>query len=379
LTSIYTPAQVVDTSYGRTLIAKLALVAPLLLVGWLHNRALTPQRFQNAERWIMRTLRAESALGVTVIMVAGLLSATPPPAPLTARGTLTLPTYSASAADLSVTLTLNPGGIGSNAYDVQLSRAGVPLDGARVWLTFAYPALGKRSAIIALDAVGGGQYSGGGGELTRAGDWQAWFDVLPADAPPNTLPTRLALTWTVSAQTGTGTDRQPSVLNIASLLAILVVIAAWLIPAGRRRARQMQLDPLAVMVGVGALALTVVVFIGGGWYISNANADYEAAANPPPPHVNPTLPDQGSIIAGSGVFAAQCASCHNAANAANTSAPVPDPQKYVNTRTDSDLYSVLRGTNAHPYGKTLSEADRWTLENYLRATANATQEIHPTS
>ena len=276
---------------------------------------------------------------------------------------------------MQATLTPNPGGVGANAYDVQLTRAGQPLDSARLWLTFFYSALGRRSATIPLDAVGGGLYSGAGAELNHVGEWQAWIDVLPGNASPTDAPTRLALRWTVTAQTGSGADRQASVLNALSLLAIVGVLALWLIPVGRRRAQLLQLDPGAVLVGVGALALTAVVFIGGGWYIAQANNAYVQAANPPAGNINPTLADQSSIRYGLTIFSDQCAACHNATSAASGQAPAPE--SYIGMHNDSDVYDFLRGRLNHPYGQSLSTDDRWALENALRAAANTVAELKP--
>ncbi len=358
LANLYTPAQVVDTSYGRTLLAKLALIAPLLALGWLHNRALLPGRFRAAERWISRTLQAESIVGIGVIGIAALLSATPPPVPPNARAAATLPSITAANGALTLVLTLNPGAIGSNSYDVRLTQTGSALDGARVTVEFVYPSLGKRSALIQLDPEGDGLYSGAGDELNRAGDWQALFDIWLPGAEPGSLPARIALGYRVPSNAGSTADRQPTVLNYVSLLSIVGVLAIWLFPIGRHGMRALHLDPQTVLVSVGAFVFTIVVLIGGGLYLQTVNAATEAAANPPPPHINSSLPDQISVDAGQRLYVANCASCHSQPN-------VPAPDSYVSTHTDSDLYN-LHYTKTHPYGADLTDAERWALVDYLR-------------
>jgi copper transport protein len=361
LANVYTPPQMVDTGYGRTLIAKLALIAPLLAIAWVHNRAMLPGRFRQAEGWISRTLRAETIIGVGVIGIAALLSATPPPAPPNARAAAPLPTYTGTNGALTLTLSLNPSAIGSNSYDVLLSQAGQPLDGARVTVTFVYPALGKRSALIALDAEDDGLYGGAGDELNRAGNWQALIDVRLPNGAPGSLPIRIALMWSVLPGSASGTARQPTVLNWASLLGIVGVLAIWLIPIGRKRAQALRLDPQSVVIGVAALAFTVLVLVGGGLYLQSVNAATEAVANPPPPHVNPVLPDEASLDAGRQLYTANCESCHAMPG-------VPTPDAYVNTHSDSDLYNLYY-SKTHPYGADLTDAERWALVNYLRARA----------
>ncbi len=350
----YTPDQLATTNYGHTLIAKLILIAPLLLLGLAHHLALAPGRYHAAERWINISLRGEAVFGLSVILIVALLTATPPPSPPNARASAALPILSASQGDLTLTFTPNPGAVGSNSYDVRLMRAGKPLDGAQLSAQFVYPALDRRSAPLAFDGVGNGLYVAAGTELNREGSWQFLFDVRPA---ANVPPLRMALSWPLPAQAGQGAARVPSLLNWLSLGGLLAVLALWLVPRARRRTQGLSLDPQGVMIGLGALGLTILVLGGGAFYMNSAARAYEEASSPAPTYVNSALPDQAALDAGRTLYQANCAACHESSKI---------PVSYFTLNGDSEIYRYLLGVTGHPYGRTLSAEERWAVVNLLR-------------
>lgn len=357
---VYTPDQLLSTNYGRTLIAKLVLVAPLLLIGLIHRITLQPGCFARFERWITLSLRGESALGVGVILIVALLTATPPPVPPNARASVAQPIFTASDMIYSLTLRPAPNAAGSNSYDILLTRGTVPLDSAKVSVQFVYPALGLRATPITLDGQGAGLYIGAGAELDRAGGWQAIFDVTP---PDSTTPVRLALSWSVLDQSTQNADRLPSVLNVVSLAAVLLALAWWIIPILRSptiggRLPALHIDPQLALLGVAILIVTVIVMGGGALYLASAASSYRLAANPPPSFINPTLPDQNALNVGKPIYATNCASCHE------TGQPLTS---YLTSHGDSDIYRFLQGTPSHPYADQLSAPERWSVVNYLRA------------
>lgn len=224
---VYAPGQIVSTDYGRTLIAKMVLIAPLLAIGGLHYVTLRPGRFKSAERWLPLSLRHELLFGIGVILIAALLTATSPPVPPDARASATLPTYRAASGALSLSMTPDPNAAGANSYDVRLDRASIPLEGARVSVQFVNPAFGRHAVPLLLDDQGGGLYVGAGAEISQAGNWQALFDIW---TPGAVLPTRIALSWSVTATAAQSTDRQASVLNWLSAALILIILGVWIIP-----------------------------------------------------------------------------------------------------------------------------------------------------
>src|SRR5258708_40176741 len=114
--------------------------------------------------------------------------------------------------DIQVRLSVDPGAVGSDACEVDLSRNGQPLTGARVNVQFVYPALDIRSTALALDDAGDGSYLGAGPDLDRSGDWLGLVDI--AHDATNPLPTRAAFRWSVASASSTTTTRQPSAVDL---------------------------------------------------------------------------------------------------------------------------------------------------------------------
>jgi copper transport protein len=352
LTYVYTPAQLPDTAYGRTLVAKTLLVVPLLALGLVHHLALRPGQFKRAWGWLGRTLRAEAAIGATVFIAAAFLTATPPPIPPDARAKADLSSYTMNAADLTMTLTPNPGGVGANSYDLKLTKAGRPLDGAAITAQFIYPELDKRSPIVAFDSIGDGLYGAAGAELNRTGYWQVLFDVRETGS---NVPVRLATAWLLPQQAITGADRPASPLNVLAALAIFAVLALWVVPRLQRRMQALGFDRQMLFIGAGAAILTVVVLGAGTFLIVAAARAFDDAANPRPAHINTVLPDAQSISGGL-ALAPAC----DIFQAAKTR-----PVDYLRARGDSTLFSeLLARTDRGCAG--LNDADRWNLINAMR-------------
>jgi copper transport protein len=98
-----------ETTYGRVLMAKLALVAVMLLLGAVHRRQRRDA--QNASPlWSVRSLRSEAAAGLAVIGVASALSATIP-----ARADLVSPiSLTFNTATVQTDVTVDPARPGRN-------------------------------------------------------------------------------------------------------------------------------------------------------------------------------------------------------------------------------------------------------------------------
>ena len=92
------------------------------------------------------------------------LTATPPPVPPEALNKIEPPSKTLTVGDVQVKLTVDPGAVGSNTYQVDLARNGQPVIGAQVWFQVVYPPLDKRSGLLLLDDAGDGTYLGAGAE-----------------------------------------------------------------------------------------------------------------------------------------------------------------------------------------------------------------------
>ncbi|MEP7289801.1 MAG: CopD family protein [Chloroflexota bacterium] len=375
LLQIRQPSDLPGTNYGLTLLAKIALIVPLLFIALYHHLVTAPGRFSAlavrlrlVERFenLMGSITLEAGLGIGVIALTALLTATPPPIPPEAQNKLEPPSQQVAVDDIQVKLSVDPGAVGSNTYQVSLSRAGKAVVGTQVKLQFVYPALDKRSGLLPLDDTGDGTYLAAGDDLERSGQWEALVDVSDGTAP-----IRAAFHWDVPDVAPTTTSRQPQPINWLSAVSIVLVGAMLLVPGTLHTARSLNLQRESVMIGLAATIGTIVMLLLGAWLLADAGQRSDALRNPIPAVVNPVLADAVSVTAGRTLYEAKCLECHGANGAgdgiqAAKSAP-PDLRDKLPVRRDEELYSAL---NPHKNLATLlqlSDQDRWNVINYLRS------------
>jgi copper transport protein len=237
------PADLVTSTYGRALLAKLALFGGLLALG-AYNLLLIRPRFtawlaHAAEvaplaRWqrrFQRTVRGEVVLATLVLLAVGVMTSTAPPDPrarasapaaaptvaavarvspvaATAQAPTTTATPSVASAlspsanaadpapipdepfaqrqtigDLQIGLAVEPVILGKNRFAITLAdAAGRPVTAQRVLLDLEMQAMDM--GVTEFEAVpqGDGRYSVDEGWLSMVGDWRARVLVRRADA-----------------------------------------------------------------------------------------------------------------------------------------------------------------------------------------------------
>ncbi len=369
----------VSTPYGLILLAKYALVAPMLLLALYHHLIVGQDRLtamirQRYADWrarlpqLPRSIRLEAALGVLVLIATAILASNAPPLPAQ-RESVPLLTARGSAGALSATLTFDPGGVGGNTYELLLKRDGEPVTGAQVQLRLAYPELDRRARLIPLDDAGDGIYLSAGLELDRAG---VWWSLLDVTLPDQTEPQRIALTVDLPAVAPALNLRQPSLLNWLSAFGVLAALTLLSAPPVARRVRRARFTPEIAFIFIALLIVTILFSIGGAFIISEASAQTDRLRNPPPQIVNPVLPDADSIARGAAAFAQSCASCHGergdgGGERAAEFARMPRIRTLVETRRDESLFNAIqRGAGAMP-AVPLPEQTAWDVVNFLRS------------
>lgn len=385
------PGDLVQTDYGLTYLAKIALIVPLLLLALRHHLIVSEDWLTRVLQGLARrfhfadlahrldgSLRLEVMLAVAVLVAAGVMAATPPPVPAPASTTdgqaaptVTLPDPAGDVGDvgdLTVRLSVDPGSIGANGYEAALTRGDQPVEGAQVWLRFNLPTLDRRTKPLPLDGAGDGLYMGAGPELERVGPWQAWLDIqLPATGNQAGQWLRAAFSLNVSETPPGIVVRTPSLLNWFGVLLIAAALIGWLGPLTYRQVRRFGWNREIVILGGAAAVVTLVFMIGGAVVVINSDQQLDALRNPPPRVVNPTLADQQSVMAGRELFEIHCAECHQSA----------DRTVFAYTlgnRRDEDVYRVIRqGMGKMPPfpPDTLDEQAVWQVINYLRSAAFA--------
>jgi copper transport protein len=208
----------VDTGYGRTLLAKLIVLAPVLALAALNlllfrpalaNEAptrwnplvhlLSRLRPHRPERGFLVSVAAESVLGLTIVGIVGLLVNQPPartPAVSTPGVHL-----AAKAEGVTVQLVIDPGSVGLNTFTATVHDHGKPPpDGTQLVLRLTYADEDRGTSEVPMQAQGRGVYIAQSGDLSAYGHWQ----IMALVQPPAADEVRLDFTLTVSATSATG-------------------------------------------------------------------------------------------------------------------------------------------------------------------------------
>lgn len=357
------PASLVASSYGLSLLVKVALVAALIGVGALHHAALNPQRFERWAGWVdrlggwRRTLRIEAAFGVLALAGAGWLTATPVPVPPDALIAVAPLTAEQTVDGLTVSLSISPGGPGINTYDATVTRGGVPVTGARVTIQAASPERDMRAPWSAFEPLDNGGYATVNADIDRDGVWWTLIDVTTPDGET----ARAAFTFDVTSD---ATIEAAIPLNPAQAGALVLAIAALIAalrPVWRALHRRLDLSPQAVTLVIVTLIGSGAALLAGYAFIAAENERYLDTVNPPPQIVNPTLPDAGSLGRGAVLFDSACAGW------------IPDSSGWealtarLDRTRDEELFAFTRdGFRGLPPCATLTDAQRWDVVNYAR-------------
>jgi copper transport protein len=173
-----------ETTYGRLLLAKVALVLPLLGLGAYNNRVSVP-RLRSADepavsrRRLLRTTGVELALLVVVVAVTAALVAEPP-----ARGQpdAELVAVSTEVGPYDLDLVVDPGQPGDNELHLYLlEQSGQPadVDEANVSASLRSASIGPLRFEPVL--AGPGHYVVPRASFPFAGTWQVGIDVRKGD------------------------------------------------------------------------------------------------------------------------------------------------------------------------------------------------------
>jgi uncharacterized membrane protein len=166
---------VLATAYGRTVLAKVVLLAAIAALG-ARNRWHSVPAAATTLNPLRRIASAELSLMIAVIGAAGILGALPPPS---AGGLIEAGTINASGADFATTvratLTAESDQPGPNRFTVRVVDydSGAPVRDARVSLRFT-PAddPGITPSTLRLDPAAGDTYTGSGPNLSFEGRWR---------------------------------------------------------------------------------------------------------------------------------------------------------------------------------------------------------------
>ena len=169
-----------DSGYGLTLVAKVGVFVPLVVLG-LVNRRWTKPRLEAAARGgspvgapvaqLRRVVRAEVALGVVVVGLAALLTTLPPARVAAGAGgpfTATVP-----LGDDNLAVLVDPNRVGLNEVHLTLtSPQGEPVRARSMTVEFALPAEEIGPLTAPGQRLGRGHFVIQGRQLSIEGNWR---------------------------------------------------------------------------------------------------------------------------------------------------------------------------------------------------------------
>lgn len=173
------PADLVATGHGKTLLVKLGLIGVvILLAAWNRIRLLPALEKHEADtdRWtsLHRILRYEATVLIGVLVISGLLTNQAPQH--NTDSTAQVIDISVEAQGLTATGQLEPGLVGQNTLTFALTYAGEPLSPEEVTVEALLPAEDLGPFIDKPETSEQGDYVANI-QTPVAGDWEIWIHV----------------------------------------------------------------------------------------------------------------------------------------------------------------------------------------------------------
>ena len=366
-----TVTEALGTPYGATLVAKVALVLPLLFLGGVNLVWVRPRlrRDPAAAGWLRRFLLGEAALAILILAAVGMLTSLEPARQVTSREVAERQqslTFSDTVNTDVIGLEVIPGRTGSNDLVVTLTdRLGNPIGHASevmVRLVYLDSDLGDDS--LAATSLGDGRYVREDAQLSVAGAWQAELVIRR----PDTFDARTAFRFeTVSPGGGGSAAISPSPGTAYVLLGGgLLVLGLLFLGAGLPLGGWFSRNGAGVMTpGVAGVAVGLLLLFNTQLGIGGA----EALRNPFPP-----TPE--SLQTGAATYAQVCQACHGETGMGDGPAgaglvpPPADLLVHVPLHGDADLFRFIRdgipNTAMTPQRDSLTEEQIWHVVNYIR-------------
>jgi len=379
----------VGTGYGVTLLAKLALLAPLLAIAAFNAAVLGPAALATVGRTgaeaagALRRLGSLATAELTIIAVVVLVAAVLVQFP-TARQEAEAAAFAEAAAesvvgyeetqpagDLSVNVSIAPNVVGTNSFQVFIfPPAGEDLSEIlRVRLRFKPPdpSLGPSQVIAEREAPN--FFRAVGAFFTQPGDWEVETDLRRRGEDDVSA----FFAVSVAGSAGASTDSMALPLTAGSWSAVaaagvlLVGLVLWL---GVSRWPGLS-EPVR---GTLRVAQSASVTLGVGLIVLAALGLLEFGERPV--GENPIEPTADSVAAGRVLYFRECASCHGddgrGDGPAASGLPIPPSDFRIHIPFHSDRFFFLVMSNgfgsAMPgFADRISEEGRWNVLNYLQS------------
>lgn len=354
----------VRSTFGGALILKLILVMGLVALGGWHFIALNPALYARFEaisariKGLLPTLRLEAVFVLLVLGSASLLSATPIPQPEFLRADVETPSQQQKADDLTIEMSLIPGGLGVNTFDVYVAQNRGHLRVDDISVINIYPDFAYRSDRHTLEDADFGVFATATDDIQMAGKWWSLIDITLSGRAT----VRYAFEWDIDGRAGVIESIEPTIINWLALGLVIVVLGWMCYPFLKHWLAKLNWDIPSVSIAVATILMTVVMMVGGYIYIQETRDDYARKINQPASAVNQVLPDQASLDRGRRLYGIHCRTWEV------YSRDFENLRDRLTTLRDDELYQVvMEGWRGLPQcGRHMTEHERWDVVNYLR-------------
>lgn len=350
-----------NSLYGQTLVVKLSLAVPMVLMGAINlfiitptmrRVAASPTRSDSLTTRFRRIVTSEVGLGVVLLLSVGVLTAQPP-----AKTPPPSVTASATADDLKLAIDIAPGRVGFNTFSLTVTADGQPVNDAKeVALRFTPTTTDLPPSEAQLIAQGNGVYALKGGFLSLPDGWQVQavvrregqFDAFANfDFDLRPLPT-----------TAFPYHRLVGGLLLGGALA-------YAFAANHLTRNRKQFLAYGLSAGVALFAVGLATF-------------YRPAPVIPAGRANPIAPNTESVAQGEALYQINCVPCHGPQGKGDgpvglTLNPRPaDLSQHAvpGVHTDGQLFEWISngfpGSVMPAFRENLSEDERWHVINFMR-------------
>ena len=388
----------IQSDYGRTLIAKHLLLLPILVAAAANllvvvprvNRATTtgvPAAISSARRSAAHFIAAEIVSASLLLIAAGALTQLTPaqgPLPVDVATRPSTVDKTLSAGDLEIWLLGKLTGASNDRFTITVTdmsgkapenlqkviiASSIEIDGETIGDRFDAQELTGSSGIYVFPAL----------RLGLRGAWN--IDVIVRRAGVEDVSTIFPIdTTSTGAQPPRLVDDAWRLPRVPFLAWFFGACAVMVLVAGIVAIRKLPgIEPFAV-----AIMLTMIALITTGFAVQGYRQTIPVTAGSK--LVNPVPPDAGSIQRGSDLYTMVCLECHGPGGGGiddnNPDHLHPGGTNLTDTRTtgqrDGDLFwsisSGIGGTDMPGFDPALSESERWDLVNYLRTLRAADAE-----
>lgn len=406
LAAVPTASAMIHTTYGKVLLAKIALVLLLLGVAGLNAFILKPRfvaaidslyqqgsdeseatqarwtpQLRRLREWLVPTVALEIAFVVAVFGAVGVLTQT-----ATAKGELAQDAAAkaapakfdqkAASGGLAFELQVTPNQAGTtNEYVVDIKNAdGTPattITQARLRFNYEDAPNAVAPSEMLLTKFATGEWKGAGVYFTTQGNWRIDMSIRRTDgddvAHAFVLPVATAPS-TTAAGGGSMFALPFTVFNWNEVAGAVLALVGALVLVYRRQINVANLGYRATVTGATGILLAGAVLVFG---VHTHSSQTNPRGN------NPIKPTEASIARGKALFQQNCVQCHgidgrgDGPEAAKLNPAPTDFRLHMPLHTDPQFYAFIKdgyaGTAMPAFGSSLSSDDMWNLVNYLRS------------